>query len=48
VDTRKVGREIKERLLPFVNDLESAIEKSHFITLISNQTGINENALLED
>ncbi|MFA5778171.1 MAG: DNA primase [Candidatus Paceibacterota bacterium] len=47
-DKRKVGREIKERLLPFVNDLESSIEKSHFITLISNQSSIPESALIED
>lgn len=47
-DSRKAGREIKERLLHFVNDLESSIEKSHFITLISNKSGIAENALMED
>ena len=47
-DTRKAGREIKEQLLSFVNELESSIEKSHFITLISNKSGIPENALLED
>ena len=47
-DKRKAGREIKERLLPFVNDLESAIEKSHFITLISNKSGVPENALIDD
>lgn len=47
-DTRKVGRNIKERLLPFVNDLESAIEKSHFINLISTKSGIAETALMED
>lgn len=47
-DTRKAGREIKERLLPFVNDIESSIEKSHFITLISNKSGIAEGALMED
>ena len=47
-DQRKVGKAIRERLLPFVNDLESSIEKSHFITLISNKSGINEKALLED
>lgn len=47
-DTRKAGREIKERLLPFVNDLESSIEKSHFINLISGKSGISENALIED
>ena len=45
---RQIGREIRERLLPFVNDLESAIEKSHFINLISNRSGIAENALMED
>ncbi|MDD5721176.1 MAG: DNA primase [Candidatus Pacebacteria bacterium] len=47
-DNRKAGREIKERLLPFVNEIESSIEKSHFITLISNKSGIPENALMED
>ncbi|MFA6177331.1 MAG: DNA primase [Candidatus Paceibacterota bacterium] len=47
-DSRKAGREIKERLLPFVNELESSIEKSHFITLISNKIGISESALMED
>ncbi|MFA6257773.1 MAG: DNA primase [Candidatus Paceibacterota bacterium] len=47
-DSRKAGREIKERLLPFINELESSIEKSHFITLISNKSGISENALMED
>ena len=45
---RQIGKDIRERLLPFVNDLESAIEKSHFINLISNQSGIAENALMED
>ncbi len=48
IDRRKMGREIKEHLLPFVNDLESSIEKSHFIALVSDKTGIAENALMED
>lgn len=47
-DDRKMGREIKNRLLPFVNDLESSIEKSHFITLISNKSGIDHSALIGD
>ena len=47
-DGRKVGMGIKERLLPFVNDLGSSIEKSHFVTLISNTSGISEKALMED
>ena len=47
-DGRKAGKLVRERLLPFVNDLQSAIEKSHFIKLISDKSGIAESALLED
>ncbi|MFA6585766.1 MAG: DNA primase [Candidatus Paceibacterota bacterium] len=47
-DARKAGREIREKVLPYLGSLESSIEKSHFITLISNKSGIPENALLED
>lgn len=47
-DTRKIGREIKEKILPYVDALESSIEKSHFIKLISNRSNITESALLED
>ena len=47
-DMRKVGREIREKILPYVDSIESAIEKSHFIKIISNKSGIAENALLED
>ena len=31
-----------------MNDIESSIEKSHFIKLISDKSGIAENALVED
>lgn len=47
-DMRKAGREIKEKVLPYVHSIESSIEKSHFIKLISNKSGIVENALMED
>ncbi|MEK7128197.1 MAG: DNA primase [Patescibacteria group bacterium] len=47
-DGRKAGREIRERLLPFVNDIESAIEKSHFVKIISDKSGIALSALAED
>ena len=47
-DTRKIGREIKEKILPYVDSIESAIEKSHFIKLISDKSGIMEDALIED
>lgn len=47
-DTRKAGREIKEKLLPYVNSLESSIEKVHFLKKISDDSAIPEEALKED
>lgn len=47
-DERKAGREIKEKILPFVNALESSIEKMHFIKHISDLSGISQNALQDD
>jgi DNA primase len=47
-DERKAGRGIKETILPFVNALSSSIEKMHFIKLISDTSGIQQNALQDD
>lgn len=47
-DARKAGREIKEKILPYVDALESSIEKAHFIKKISDASGIPESALKED
>ncbi len=47
-DDRKAGREIKEKVLPYINALESSIEKTHFIKKVSGLSGIPENALKED
>ncbi len=47
-DARKAGREIKEKILPFVNALESSIEKMHFIKKISDASSIPQNALQDD
>jgi len=47
-DTRKVGRSIKEEVLPFVNSLSSFIEKSYFIKKISGASSIAVSALEED
>ena len=47
-DMRKVGREIKEKILPFVNALQSSIEKVHFLKKISEKSGIPENAIQDD
>lgn len=47
-EMRKAGREIKEKILPFVADVESAIEQAHFIKKIHETTQIPEEALNED
>ena len=47
-DGRKAGREIKEKVLPFVNAIESNIERAHFIKKISEQSDIPVSAIEED
>ncbi|MBI3888463.1 DNA primase [Candidatus Nomurabacteria bacterium] len=47
-DMRKAGREIKVVILPFVNALESSIEKAYFVKKISDLSGIKESALQDD
>jgi DNA primase len=47
-DARKAGREIKEKILPFVNALSSSIEKMHFIKKISDASAIPQTALQDD
>ena len=47
-DQRKIGREIKEKVLPFVAALPSSIEKAHFLKRVSERSGIPETALQDD
>ncbi|MFZ2072490.1 MAG: DNA primase [Minisyncoccia bacterium] len=47
-DIRKIGRELKDKILPYVNALESSIEKAHFLKRISDMTQIPESALKDD
>jgi DNA primase len=47
-DARKITREIKEKILPYVDALESAMEKTHFIKKISDVSSISEEALKDD
>ena len=47
-DSRKVGREVKEKILPYVYIIESSIEKAHFIKKISDLSQIPEQAIKED
>ena len=47
-DRRKAGKEIKEKVLPFVNAIESNIERAHFIKKISEESDIPVSAIEED
>ena len=47
-DSRLIGRKIKENILPYISVINSAIEKAHFVKLISDKSGINEEAIKED
>jgi DNA primase len=47
-DERKLGKEVQEKILPFLALIESSIEKSHFVKKISGETGIDEQAIWED
>lgn len=47
-DPRRAGREIKEKVLPFINALSSAIEKTHFLKMTSDRSGIPAKALEDD
>jgi DNA primase len=47
-DARKAGREVKEKILPFVDALESSIEKTYFLKKISDLSGIPQVALETD
>ncbi len=47
-DNRKIGFEIKEKVLPFLSLIESSIEKSHWVKKISDKTNISEKAIWED
>src|SRR3989344_195313 len=47
-DMRKAGRIIKEKILPYVDSLSSAIEKSYFLKKISDLASVPLSALEED
>ena len=48
LDERKLGAEIREKILPFLALIESNIEKSHWVKKINEKTGIKEDAIWED
>lgn len=47
-DLRKVGVLVRERVLPYVAEIKSDIEKAYFLKSISDLTSINEDALRSD
>ncbi len=47
-DTRKRGLMIEKKILPLIALLGSSIERSHFVSLISQRTGLKEDVLWED
>ncbi len=47
-DSRKISREIQEKILPYVNALSKSTEKAHFLKKISDKTSISINFLEED
>ncbi len=47
-DPRKIGKLIGSKILPLITLLESSMERSHFISLISKRTGIKEEVVWED
>jgi DNA primase len=48
LEPRKMGVEVREKILPFLVLIESSIEKSHFVKKISDKCGIAEAAIWED
>jgi DNA primase len=48
LESRKLGGEVREKILPFLVLIESSIEKSHWVKKISDKCGIAEPAIWED
>jgi DNA primase len=47
-DSRKVPRELRERVFPFVASIESSTDKSYFVKMIADRANIDEQAIWED
>lgn len=48
LEPRKLGGEVREKILPFLALIDSNIEKSHWVKKISEKTGIDEKAIWDD
>ncbi len=47
-DSRKVPRELRERVFPFIVSIESSTDKSYFVKMIADRANIDEQAIWED
>ncbi|MHB1330513.1 MAG: DNA primase [Minisyncoccota bacterium] len=47
-DPRKSGKAIERKILPYVAMVQSSMERSYFVSLISKRTGMREEAIVED
>ncbi len=47
-DSRKLGKEIEKKILPIIKLVQSSIEQSHFVSMLSKRTGIKEDVFWED
>jgi DNA primase len=47
-DPRKRPKEIKERVLPFVAELQGNMERAHFVKKIGESLGVSEDAVWKD
>lgn len=47
-DSRKLGKQIEKRILPMIKLIGSAIEQSHFVSMLAKRTGIKEEIFWED
>jgi hypothetical protein len=45
MDSRLRGKHIEQKILPYIADIESTIDQSHFISKISRMSGIKEDIL---
>jgi DNA primase len=46
-DRLKIKLEINDKIVPFLSLINNPVKKSHFISMVSNKSGINENDIRE-
>jgi DNA primase len=47
-DQRKAGKLIEKKILPMILILQSSIERSHFVSMVSKKTGLREEVIWQD